>query len=360
MKFRSLITFVVLLGLLPGPTARAQNANYTYTLIADTRGPFSFFGSVSINDAGRVAFSAGLDAGGVGVFTGDGGLITRIDDAGGPFPRIYETSINRSGTVVFSADLDAGGSGIFLADGQRVATIVDSGGPFGSLAFVGVSLNDREQVAFRAPLDDGSEGIYLASSGTISELYHSRGPFRSFGDPSLNNAGEVAFVATFDNSSQGGVFRGNGGPLTPIPGTSESSPSQINDAGVVAFAATSAAGNNIFLSDGGPGVLFASGPDISRRLSLNNVGTVAFARVVGEGVITGIHTGPDRVRDKVISSRDLLLGSTIVFFYPSPGPDALNNRGQVAFRAVLADGRVVIVRADPRQPRPRVPLISPN
>lgn len=44
---------------------------YEFTLIADTTGPFSGFGSsVSINNAGTVAFNAGPDAGGEGIFTG--------------------------------------------------------------------------------------------------------------------------------------------------------------------------------------------------------------------------------------------------------------------------------------------------
>jgi hypothetical protein len=52
--------------------------------IADIGGPFSFFGDLALNDLGTVAFLAGLDAGGDGIFTGSGGPTTTIADTSGP------------------------------------------------------------------------------------------------------------------------------------------------------------------------------------------------------------------------------------------------------------------------------------
>jgi hypothetical protein len=69
---------------------------------------------------------------------------------------------------------------------------------------------------------------------------------------------------------------------------------------------------------------------------------VAFlANLRGGG--SGIFLGPEA--EEVIATGDPLLGSTVTglsFFR-----DGLNDAGQVAFLATLADGRRVIVRADP-------------
>src|SRR5262249_6376099 len=58
----------------------------------------------------------------------------------------------------------------------------------------------------------------------------------------------------------------------------------------------------------------------------------------------GIFTGPDPLADKVIATGDLLFGSALVEIV---GLYGLNNNGQIAFYGTLADGRQVVVRADP-------------
>src|SRR5262249_14274153 len=76
---------------------------------------------------------------------------------------------------------------------------------------------------------------------------------------------------------------------------------------------------------------------------INNQGMVAFRGVLREGG-GGIFTGPDSERDKVIRTGEPLFGSTVtsVGFF-----GGINDAGQIAFRATLADGRVAMVRADP-------------
>ena len=58
----------------------------------------------------------------------------------------------------------------------------------------------------------------------------------------------------------------------------------------------------------------------------------------------GIFTGPE-VTDKVIAVGDSLAGSSVSDLLVSR--QSLNNRGQVAFQATLADGRMVVMRAEP-------------
>jgi hypothetical protein len=78
--------------------------------------------------------------------------------------------------------------------------------------------------------------------------------------------------------------------------------------------------------------------------SINDLGSVAFLADLKKGG-SGIFTGPDPAANKVIAIGDPLFGSTVTALqFSSQG---LNNSGQVAFWASLADGRQVIVRADP-------------
>jgi hypothetical protein len=58
----------------------------------------------------------------------------------------------------------------------------------------------------------------------------------------------------------------------------------------------------------------------------------------------GIFTGDDLVNDRVITRGDTLFGSTVTGL--SLFANSLNNNGQIAFTATLADGRQVIVRAN--------------
>jgi purine-nucleoside phosphorylase len=62
----------------------------------------------------------------------------------------------------------------------------------------------------------------------------------------------------------------------------------------------------------------------------------------------GIFTGPDVVKDKVIVTGDPRAESSVSDTLLSR--QSLNNNGQIAFQVTLADGRMVIVRAEPKKP----------
>ena len=92
--------FIWALCALMGAAAPEAKAEYTFTLIADSAGAFSNFGSYSspsLNSSGTVAFYAALDNGRYGIFTGSGGATATIalnpqQQAGYGYP-----SINQSG-----------------------------------------------------------------------------------------------------------------------------------------------------------------------------------------------------------------------------------------------------------------------
>jgi hypothetical protein len=140
-------------------------------------------------------------------------------------------------------------------------------------------------------------------------LAETAGPFKAFdGNPSINTAGTVAFIAQPDSGGSG-VFTGNGGPTTTI--------------------AIAGSLNQPF--------------QLFRSVSMNDAGTVAFLASLNSGGF-GIYVGGPAT-GKVIGSGDALFGSTLTvasFF-----TEGFNDSGQVAFFYTLADGARGVALATP-------------
>ena len=83
--------------------------------------------------------------------------------------------------------------------------------------------------------------------------------------------------------------------------------------------------------------------------TINNQGKIAFTALVDDfrtlESYTGLFTGPDPVADLVIRTGAPLAGSTLVSV--AMFREGLNDVGQIAFHATLADGTEGIYRADP-------------
>lgn len=88
-------------------------------------------------------------------------------------------------------------------------------------------INDAGQIAFAGTFDSGGgEGIFLESGGLVSELAlrgdtapgTSGGTFVGFSDPAINDAGDVAFVASVVGGTEPpqGVFLASGGTITGL------------------------------------------------------------------------------------------------------------------------------------------------
>jgi hypothetical protein len=109
------------------------------------------------------------------------------------------------------------------------------------------------------------------------------------------------------------------------------------------------------LKTGGGGIFTTNGGSINPAIvngplvpypwpSVNDAGTVGVLAIHTPGGSVGIFTGPDPVADKVIETGDILFGSVVqqlAFFR------GINNHGQIAFLARLADGTIGVYRADP-------------
>jgi hypothetical protein len=165
----------------------------------------------------------------------------------------------------------------------------------------------------------------------------------------------VVFRATL-SSGRDGVFLGDGLTTTTIATTGDTysafTASVPNDAGTVAFLANLTAGGQAIVT--GDGAHLTTIADTSGRVSsffgnvaFNNDGQVVFTANLTAGG-SGIFSARDHQVDEIIGTGDALFGSTVTSFTAIPfAPRGLNNAGQLGFVANLADGRTVIIRADP-------------
>jgi hypothetical protein len=245
-------------------------------------------------------------------------------------------------------------------------------------------VNDKGQVAFFATLARAAaaEGIFLASAGRLSKValqgdpVPGGGALAGFGAhpvPALNARGAVAFAATIAGGRAAeGIFVAGGGRLRAVALAGAAAPGigggtlttldapALNDRGEVAFLAGVRRGRDmlesIYVRSGnglrkvvasgdavpGGGTFVAFGPP-----ALDNRGRIAFAAIVERGVAGGLFlAAADGIRKIAGAGEDSPLGG---FFLRFSERVMLNDAGVVAFHAVLKDAPVrsaIMVAAD--------------
>jgi hypothetical protein len=199
----------------------------------------------SLNDTGAVAFVSFI---GNGLFLDVNGTITKIAGPGDPAPggdffsSFSSPAINHAGQLVFSAFLNSGSQGIFLAFGGSIQKIVAQGDVFpnGSVFLFALgdpSINDAGDVAFSGLANGFSvdSGLYLFSGNHLSVVVPAFTPIPSLGgallelepqSASLNNAGQIVFVSQKIGSPGFGlgVFSFSAGSVAELMSPGESSP----------------------------------------------------------------------------------------------------------------------------------------
>ena len=267
----------------------------------------SFVSSFSLNSQGQAAF---IGDGGLFLRSGGSNTIAAaFGDAapgGGGFISVSSPSINSAGQVVFRGETSSPSpSGLFLFSGGRVTQLIADGTPAasGDVVFPDTpSVNDVGAVAFVSFIGNG---LFLSSNASISKLAGPGDPapggdtFSSFSSPSINHAGQVVFTASLSTGSQG-IFLASGGTITKIVTEGDVFPDggvfffalgdpSINDAGDVAFSGLAngpSADSGLYLYSGGHLSVvvsaFTSIPSLGGALllpqsaSINNAGQIAF------------------------------------------------------------------------------------
>jgi hypothetical protein len=198
-------------GLFSGQGGKRDNIT-THYLASTSR--FSEFGTLSrpsINNLGDIAFEESVDSGASGVFVTEGSGFKTIAE---PDPNVIvgRPNLNDSGTVAFHRFFnDRAGEELVSGNGGPLTTIADTSGPFQSFGFTFVgftppALNNNGDVAFLADLDTGGSGIFVGPDpvadrviGTGDTLDGSTVTNLRFCDEGLNDSGQLAFQATFDD-----------------------------------------------------------------------------------------------------------------------------------------------------------------
>lgn len=309
-------------------------------------GVFNSFGTPTINASGRVAFWGAIRNAGTslfsthGIFIGNGASLKQIartytpsPDGNGEFSGISSTAVvSESGHVAFRADLrattagDADNSGIYCGNGTTLTAVARE--------------ND--------PSPDGN--------GRLDDINF----------PSINDNGRVAFYTRLRNTRGGAsdniaIFLGSGSGLIKIARTGEPAPDgnghytslgnslTINTAGDVVFTAALSTGKQaVIWSNGVMSKIVARsgdfGPDGSYTFTgftaaaINKTRTVTFQADLSYGLEQrGIYMSDGEDIRLVAKTGDTLGGSTIS--YLGFDPKAFNNFAEIAFQAILADGK---------------------
>jgi hypothetical protein len=249
-----------------------------------------------INSKGQVAFFATVVRGRAseGFFLASGARLSKLvvdgdlAPGGGRFSgfgRHPVPALNDGGELAFSAAVAGAKAveGIFVASPRGLKAVALAGGPApdiqsGTFASVDTpTINDRGDVAFLATVRRGRESleaIYLYSGGRTRKVVAQGDPapaggaFAGFGPPSLNGKGLVVFGGVVEGRSvPGGLFLSKDGTIRMLVGAGDETP------------------------DGG---IFAK---FSERVALNEAGTVAFNAILKGAPTSGaIYVIDDRVR----------------------------------------------------------------
>jgi hypothetical protein len=213
----------------------------------------------SINDLGDVSFAASLAKNDEqAILRGNGKKLTTIATTAKQFNFFgFDTSVNNSGVVAFKAELDPEfnfDEGLFSGSGGKITThylnSTDVSLDGEQVRFGGndsrPSINNVGDIAFDESIQPNFDsGIFAGREGTFKTIA-APDPDRSVQEPVFNDGGTAAFETSFfDESGQfvTAIVTGNGGPLTTVTDTTGPfgfygfRPPSLNNNGDVAFVA---------------------------------------------------------------------------------------------------------------------------
>ncbi len=354
---------LVSIGALFVVVAMEVNASAQYDFVRVTTnnpGPVAFsVPAVSLNDAGQVAFygTTGVTSQPAGIYRGTaGGPLVNIAaiNAANFSSTSLAVSMNDSGTVAFNGKISGGLNGVFTGNGSSITTIATQSGDLAQYGFDNAlpSINNQGSVAFTAQKSSfvfgppGDEILFRQDGPTRVTLVQQARNLPQL-SPSLNDLNQTAFY--WSNLTGSGsareLWRNTSGTNTLMASNNNFADSipdgyVINNTGHVLFQGYSFTGSAIFKADGisiTPLVTTTGAFSSFNELSFNDPEQFAFLGILRDGSGKGIYTGADPLTSKIIATGDSLDGSIVtdLLFYR----EGLNDLGQVAFSAKLADGR---------------------
>jgi hypothetical protein len=200
-------------GMFSGQDGKRANITTHYLSSSSQFSEFGALSRPSINNLGEIAFEEQVDevfASGIFV-TEEGGFKTIAEPD--PNVNVGRPNLNDAGTVAFHRFFnDRAGEELVSGNGGQLTVLADTSGPFQSFGFffgfTPPALNNNGDVAFFAELDSGGSGIFVGPDpvadrviGTGDTLDGSTVRDLRFCDEGLNDSGQLAFEATFDDPS---------------------------------------------------------------------------------------------------------------------------------------------------------------
>ena len=296
----------------------------------------------SINDLSQVVFH-GFSSEGMGIFlvdatTGGGRLLVTSGDVidGKELISAGWPSINVAGEVAF-AGMFSEKSGIFVLDATTGdgRLLVATGDVIDGKELIGTSwpsINDSGEVAFLGYFSEGT-GIFLVDTTTGERsLLAATGDvidgkeLQSSVMPSINDSGEVAFVASFSEGlEEMGIFLVD---TTTGDGRLLVAPGDVID------------GKELL--------------ELGAFSSMNDWGEVAFLGVFSEGM--GIFQVDTMIGDGrlLVTSGDVIGGEVLYFAdYPS-----ISASGEVAFMGYFSEGVGIFLLSPPPPPSPQGMILN--
>ena len=167
----------------------------------------------SINNLGDIAFTESIQPDfDSGIFVGSEGTFRTIAE---PDPDVFveKPVLNDAGTVAFYRSVTEAGFQVLelvtIDEGGALTVVADTrGGEFTSFGFRPPSINKFGDVAFHATLADGSSGIFVGSDPVADRVIATGATLDgatvlnlTFCEEGLSDSGELAFVATLEDTS---------------------------------------------------------------------------------------------------------------------------------------------------------------
>ena len=192
--------------------------------------PSKFFGfsNPTMNSKGLLAFiGTYIDPDGRGLFMLENGKLTLVARSGQKIAagdtavfseHYYPSTLNERGEIAWFSRI-SGGTGIFVKRATSIEAVAIQGkpSPISGASYIGFgqippSINDKGEVAFVGFYDGPNAGRALLFKGegpvkVVAKTGDTAGDsglaFTGFANPSLNNRGEIAFIATYGGRTRG-------------------------------------------------------------------------------------------------------------------------------------------------------------
>ncbi len=227
------------------------------------------------------------------------------------------------------------------------------------------SLNDSGEVAIRGLLDlnGGTQGVFRADGQTVTNIAIQGQTFdgdkvftAQFGEPTINNAGTVAFAATVqvgETEFRGGVFGGSGEAITtygpvasdPVAGPTFRGMAPIGNSGNVFMPEGITHGEDIYVSDG----TTLSQLYDSSGIATHDIGAIFSLDVASTSDTIAAAAGPQTgVFQYIVRGNGGLLTTIVDVFDASnglqnAGSPSVSSDGTVVFFATQTDGEHAIL-----------------